>query len=230
MRILLIEDENSVSEVIRLALEKNNQIIDIAQTGEDGLSYLDIYDYAIVILDLNLPDMSGYDILRKIRSHKKLSIKNIPVLILSGYAQVDNKLKGLSLGADDYLTKPFSTAELLMRIETIIRRTTTQSTSIIKTGLLEVDINKHTASVDGNPIHLTTKEYLILELLSLKKDGHPLSKEQILNHLYSAVDDEPELKIIDVFVCKLRKKIEKYTNGKQYIKTAWGSGYKLSDE
>lgn len=230
MRILLIEDENSVSEVIRLALEKNNQIIDIAQTGEDGLSYLDIYDYAIVILDLNLPDMSGYDILRKIRSHKKLSIKNIPVLILSGYAQVDNKLKGLSLGADDYLTKPFSTAELLMRIETIIRRTTTQSTSIIKTGLLEVDINRHTASVDGNPIHLTTKEYLILELLSLKKDGRPLSKEQILNHLYSAVDDEPELKIIDVFVCKLRKKIEKYTNGKQYIKTAWGSGYKLSDE
>ena len=229
MRVLLIEDENSVSEVIRLALEKNNQIVDIAQTGDDGLSYLEIYDYAIVVLDLNLPDMNGYDILRKIRNHKKFSIKNVPVLILSGYAQVDNKLKGLSLGADDYLTKPFSTAELLMRIETIIRRTTTQSTSVIKTGMLEVDINKHTAMIGDKQIHLTTKEYLILELLSLKK-GQPLSKEQILNHLYSAVDDEPELKIIDVFICKLRKKIEEHTNGKQYIKTMWGMGYKLTEE
>lgn len=229
MRVLLIEDELSVSEVIRLALEKNNQIIDIASNGDDGLNYLDLYDYAIVILDLNLPDISGYDVLKRIRSHKKLSIKNIPILILSGYAQIDNKLKGLSLGADDYLTKPFSTAELLMRIETIIRRTTTQSTSIITTGLLEVDINKHKATIGNIDIHLTTKEYLILELLSLKK-GQVLSKEQILNHLYNAIDDEPELKIIDVFVCKLRKKIEKYTNGEQYIKTIWGSGYKLSDE
>lgn len=229
MRVLLIEDEFPVSEVIRLALEKNNQIIDIASNGEDGLNYLDLYDYAIVILDLNLPDISGYDVLKGIRSHKKLSIKNIPILILSGYAQVDSKLKGLSLGADDYLTKPFSTAELLMRIETIIRRTTTQSTSIITTGLLEVDINKHKATIGNIDIHLTTKEYLILELLSLKK-GQVLSKEQILNHLYNAVDDEPELKIIDVFICKLRKKIEKYTNGEQYIKTIWGSGYKLSDE
>ena len=229
MRVLLIEDELSVSEVVRLALEKNSQIVDIASNGEDGLNYLDLYDYAIVILDLNLPDISGYDVLKRIRSHKKLSIKNIPILILSGYAQVDNKLKGLSLGADDYLTKPFSTAELLMRIETIIRRTTTQSTSIIKTGILKVDINKHKATIGNIDIHLTTKEYLILELLSLKK-GQVLSKEQILNHLYNAVDDEPELKIIDVFVCKLRKKIEKYTNGEQYIKTIWGSGYKLSDE
>lgn len=229
MRVLLIEDELSVSEVVRLALEKNNQIVDIASNGEDGLNYLDLYDYAIVILDLNLPDISGYDVLKRIRNHKKLSIKNIPILILSGYAQVDNKLKGLSLGADDYLTKPFSTAELLMRIETIIRRTTTQSTSIITTGLLEVDINKHKATIGNIDIPLTTKEYLILELLSLKK-GQVLSKEQILNHLYNAVDDEPELKIIDVFVCKLRKKIEKHTNGEQYIKTIWGSGYKLSDE
>ena len=133
------------------------------------------------------------------------------------------------MGADDYLTKPFSTAELLMRIETIIRRTTTQSTSIITTGMLEVDINKHKATIGNIDIPLTTKEYLILELLSLKK-GQVLSKEQILNHLYNAVDDEPELKIIDVFVCKLRKKIEIHTNGEQYIKTIWGSGYKLSDE
>lgn len=95
MRILLIEDENSVSEVIKLAMEKNNKIVDIAQTGEDGISYLDVYNYAIVILDLNLPDTNGYDILQKIRNHKKLSVKNIPVLILSGYAQLDNKLKGL---------------------------------------------------------------------------------------------------------------------------------------
>lgn len=173
--------------------------------------------------------MSGYEILNKVRNHKKISIKNIPVLILSGYTQLDNKLKGLTLGADDYLTKPFSMDELLLRIETIIRRTTTQSTSMIKIGELEVDINKHTAKVGDNKLHLTTKEYLILELLALKRDN-TISKEQIINHLYSAIDDEPELKIVDVFICKLRKKIEIYTNGKQYIKTVWGNGYKITDE
>lgn len=229
MRILLIEDENSVSEVIKLAMEKNNKIVDIAQTGEDGISYLDVYNYAIVILDLNLPDTNGYDILQKIRNHKKLSVKNIPVLILSGYAQLDNKLKGLSLGADDYLTKPFSTAELLMRIETIIRRCTTQSTSVIKIGELEVDINKHKAKVRDDEIHLTMKEYMILELLSLKK-GQVLSKGYILSNLYSAIDDEPQEKIIDVFIHKLRKKIEEKTNGKNYIQTVWGCGYKLDNE
>ncbi len=229
MRILLIEDENSVSEVIKLAMEKNNKIVDIAQTGEDGISYLDVYNYAIVILDLNLPDTNGYDILQKIRNHKKLSVKNIPVLILSGYAQLDNKLKGLSLGADDYLTKPFSTAELLMRIETIIRRSTTQSTSVIKIGELEVDINKHKAKVRDDEIHLTMKEYMILELLSLKK-GQVLSKGYILSNLYSAIDDEPQEKIIDVFIHKLRKKIEEKTNGKNYIQTVWGCGYKLDNE
>ena len=229
MRILLIEDENSVSEVIKLAMEKNNKIVDIAQTGEDGISYLDVYNYAIVILDLNLPDTNGYDILQKIRNHKKLSVKNIPVLILSRYAQLDNKLKGLSLGADDYLTKPFSTAELLMRIETIIRRSTTQSTSVIKIGELEVDINKHKAKVRDDEIHLTMKEYMILELLSLKK-GQVLSKGYILSNLYSAIDDEPQEKIIDVFIHKLRKKIEEKTNGKNYIQTVWGCGYKLDNE
>jgi two-component system cell cycle response regulator CtrA len=229
MRILLIEDENSVSEVIKLAMEKNNKIVDIAQTGEDGISYLDVYNYAIVILDLNLPDTNGYDILQKIRNHKKLSVKNIPVLILSGYAQLDNKLKGLSLGADDYLTKPFSTAELLMRIETIIRRCTTQSTSVIKIGELEVDINKHKAKVRDDEIHLTMKEYMILELLSLKK-GQVLSKGYILSNLYSAIDDEPQEKIIDVFIHKLRKKIEEKTNGKNYIQTVWGCGYKLDNK
>lgn len=229
MRALIIEDERSVSSVIKLAFEKNNQILDVAETGEDGISFLESYEYAIVILDLNLPDTNGYDILRKIRNHKKTSIKNVPVLILSGYGQVDSKIKGLSYGADDYLTKPFSTAELQMRIEAIIRRSTTQSTSIIKTGMLEIDINRHSAKIGEHELHLTTKEYLILELLSLKKN-HTLSKEQILNHLYSSVDDEPELKIIDVFICKLRKKIEKYTNGKQYIQTVWGQGYQLVDE
>ena len=127
MRVLLIEDENYVSEVIRLAIEKNNQIVYIARTVDEAVSYLDTYDYSIVVLDLNLPDMNGYDILVKIRNHKKFSVKNVPFLILSSCSQIDNKLKGLSSSEDEYFTKPFSTNELLMKIETIIRRTSTQS-------------------------------------------------------------------------------------------------------
>jgi two-component system cell cycle response regulator CtrA len=140
---------------------------------------------------------------------------------------LDNKIKGLSVGADDYLTKPFDKRELIARIQAIVRRSKVHSDSVIKTGKLAVNLDTRAVKIEGQPLHLTGKEYGILELLSLRK-GTTLTKEMFLNHLYGGMD-EPELKIIDVFVCKLRKKLTAATGGENYIETVWGRGYVLRE-
>ena len=175
------------------------------------------------MLDLNLPDMHGYEVLKKLR----LSKVETPISILSGLAEVNDKVQGLVFGADDYLTKPFDKGELVARIHAIVRRSRGQADSVISTGKLEVNLDTKSVEVSGQPIHLTGKEYGILELLSLRK-GTTLTKEMFLNHLYGGMD-EPELKIIDVFVCKLRKKLTSATGGDSYIETVWGRGYLLRD-
>jgi DNA-binding winged helix-turn-helix (wHTH) protein len=139
-----------------------------------------------------------------------------------------HKIKGLGFGADDdFLTKPFDRRELITRIQASVRRSESHSESTIRTGNLVVNLDTRVVSVDDQPVHLTGKEYGILELLSLRK-GTPLTKEMFLNQLYGGMD-EPEPKIIDVFVCKLRKKLAQATGGKHYIETVWGRGYVLRD-
>jgi two-component system cell cycle response regulator CtrA len=150
-----------------------------------------------------------------------------PILILSGLSELDHKIKGLGFGADDFLTKPFDRRELIARIQAIVRRSKGHSESTIRTGKLVVNLDARVVTVDDNPLHLTAKEYGIIELLSLRK-GTTLTKEMFLNHLYGGMD-EPELKIIDVFVCKLRKKLTQATGGSHYIETVWGRGYVLRD-
>ena len=136
-------------------------------------------------------------------------------------------LTGLGIGADDYLTKPFDRAELRARIQAVVRRSKGHANSVIRTGDVEVNLDTQTVNVNGESLHLTGKEYGIMELLSLRK-GSTLNKDQFLNHLYGGID-EPELKIIDVFICKLRKKLEKASGGKNYIEPVWGRGYVLRD-
>ena len=150
-----------------------------------------------------------------------------PVLILSGLTESDKKVKGLGTGADDYLTKPFNKDELIARIHAIVRRSKGHSESVIRTGVMSVNLDARTVEVDNKSVHLTGKEYGILELLSLRK-GTTLTKDMFLNHLYNGMD-EPELKIIDVFVCKLRKKLSTASGGDNYIHTVWGRGYVLRD-
>jgi two-component system cell cycle response regulator CtrA len=170
-----------------------------------------------------LPDIDGYEVLRRLRAARVRT----PILILSGLTELDHKVKGLGYGADDYLTKPFHKRELIARIHAIVRRSKGHPDSVIRTGKLAVNLDAHTVEVDKQPLHLTGKEYGILELLSLRK-GTTLTKEMFLNHLYGGMD-EPELKIIDVFVCKLRKKLAAATGGMNYIETVWGRGYVLRD-
>ena len=223
MRVLLVEDDFAISQSIETMLKKEGYIVDTTDLGEEGFEIGKLYDYDIIILDLMLPDINGYEVLKNLRASKV----NTPVLILSGLTEPDKKVKGLGYGADDYLTKPFDKSELLARIKAIVRRSKNLSESIVVTGDVEVNLDTQTVTVKGKTLHLTGKEYGIMELLSLRK-GSTLNKDQFLNHLYGGID-EPELKIIDVFICKLRKKLEVASGGKNYIETVWGRGYVLRD-
>ena len=223
MRILLVEDDPSTSRSIELMLSHANLNVYCTDLGEEGMDLAKIYDYDLILLDLNLPDMNGYEVLRQLR----LARVETPILILSGADDTENKIKGFGFAADDYLTKPFHREELVARIHAIIRRSKGHSQSIIRTGKVAVNLDAKTVDVDGRAVHLTGKEYQMLELLSLRK-GTTLTKEMFLNHLYGGMD-EPELKIIDVFICKLRKKLVNSTGGENYIETVWGRGYVLRD-
>lgn len=223
MRVLLVEDDTSLAKSIEMMLKLEGFICDTTDLGEDGLEIGKLYDYDIIILDLMLPDIDGYEVLRRLRAARI----DTPILILSGLNELDKKVKGFGIGADDYLTKPFNKEELIARLQAIVRRSRGHPDSVIRTGKLVVNLNTRTVEVDGQPLHLTGKEYGILELLSLRK-GTTLTKEMFLNHLYGGMD-EPELKIIDVFVCKLRKKLAAATGAENYIETVWGRGYVLRD-
>ena len=223
MRVLLIEDDSSTAQSIELMLKSEGFNIYTTDLGEEGVDLSKLYDYDIILLDLNLPDMPGYDVLKTLRVAKI----GTPVMVLSGTADVDAKVRGLGYGADDYMTKPFHKDELVARINAIVRRSKGHSQSVIKTGDITVNLDAKTTEVSGQRVHLTGKEYQMLELLSLRK-GTTLTKEMFLNHLYGGMD-EPELKIIDVFICKLRKKLAAATNGQHYIETVWGRGYVLRD-
>ena len=223
MRVLLIEDDSSTARSIELALAAEGIICDTAEVGEEGVEIGRIYDYDIILLDLMLPDIDGYQVLLRLRSAKVRT----PILILSGLSSVDQKVRGLGFGADDYLTKPFNKDELIARIHAIVRRSKGHSESVVRFDKVAINLDTRNVEVNGIQVHLTNKEYAILELLAMRK-GSVLTKEMFLNHLYSSMD-EPEIKIIDVFVCKLRKKLADASGGVNYIETVWGRGYMLKD-
>lgn len=223
MRVLLIEDDPSTARSIELTLRAHEIVCDTANLGEEGVEIGKLYEYDIILLDLMLPDIDGYEVLLRLRSAK---IK-IPILILSGLSSADQKIKGLGFGADDYLTKPFDRGELIARIQAIVRRSKGHAESVIRFDKVSINLDTRIVEVAGTPVHLTNKEYAILELLAMRK-GTVLTKEMFLNHLYNGMD-EPEIKIIDVFVCKLRKKLADSADGTNYIETVWGRGYMLKD-
>jgi two-component system cell cycle response regulator CtrA len=221
MRVLLIEDDSTTARSVSLMLKSEGFNVYTTDLGEEGIDLSKVYDYDIILLDLNLPDMSGFEVLRSLRASKVQT----PTLILSGHSGVEDKIKGFGFGADDYMTKPFHKDELVARIHAIVRRSRGHAQSVIEIDDLVVNLDTRTTAINGTPVHLTPKEYQMLELLSLRK-GMTMSKEMFLNHLYGGMD-EPSQKIIDVFMCKLRKKLANASGGKDYIETVWGRGYVL---
>jgi two-component system, cell cycle response regulator CtrA len=224
MRVLLIEDDSATAQSIELMLKSESFNVYTTDLGKEGIDLGKVYDHDIILLDLNLPDMSGFDVLRKLR----ISKVRTPILILSGLAAIEDKIKGLGFGADDYMTKPFHKDELVARIHAIVRRSKGHAQSVINTDDLCVNLDNKMVEINGARVHLTGKEYQLLELLALRK-GMTLTKEIFLSHLYGGMD-EPEMKIIDVFICKLRKKLANASGGKDYIETVWGRGYVMRDQ
>ena len=223
MRVLLIEDDSATAQSIELMLKSESFNVYTTDLGEEGVDLGKLYDYDIILLDLNLPDMSGFEVLKTLR----ISRVKTPILILSGLAGIEDKVKGLGFGADDYMTKPFHKGELVARICAIVRRSQGHAQSVVQTGDLIVNLDAKTVEINQIRVYLTATEYRMLEFLSLRK-GTTLTKEMFLNQLYGGMD-EPEIKIIDVFICKLRKKLAGASNGKEYIETIWGRGYVLRE-
>jgi len=223
MHILLIEDDPLVAQSIRLMLEAEKFQVWTSSSGEEGVDLGKLNSHDLILLDLKLPDMSGYDVLQKLR----LAEVRTPILILSGLGGIESKVKGLGFGADDYLTKPFDKNELVARIHAVLRRSVVDVGPVFRCGDLVLKGLLKRAELAGQPVPLTTREYQLLELLAVRQ-GSTLTKEMILNQMYGGMD-EPELKIIDVYICKLRKKLGEVSRGKDYIETVWGRGYMLRD-
>nr|WP_111302132.1 response regulator transcription factor [Paracoccus saliphilus] len=223
MRILLVEDDPNAARAVELMLTAASHKVDLADTGEEGIDLAKVYEYDLILLDLALPDINGMEVLR----HLRLARIDTPILILTGSDDTESKLRGFGFGADDYMTKPFNREELQARIQAIIRRSKGHSQALIQIGNLVLNFDARSVEVRGKPLNLTGKEYQILELLSLRK-GTTLTKEMLLNHLYGGMD-EPEAKIIDVFICKLRKKLSEALEGENVTETVWGRGYALRD-
>ena len=222
MRTLLVEDDAGNASGITLTLKAAGAVVDAADTGEEALELARHYDYDVVILDLGLPDMEGYEVVRRLRAARN----STPVLILSGLAAPQAKVKGLSAGADDYMTKPFDKAEFLARLHAVVRRSKGFSQPSLRVGNLQLNQDSRDVHVAGQFVPLTGKEFSILELMVLRK-GTVLTKESFLNHLYGGMD-EPDMKIIDVFICKLRKKLAQADAG-ELIETVWGRGYMIRE-
>ena len=171
MRVLLVEDDPTTAKSIEMMLTHANLNVYSTDLGEEGIDLAKLYDYDIILLDLNLPDMIGHDVLRQLR----LGRIDTPILILTGSDDTENKIRGFGFGADDYLTKPFQREELVARIHAIVRRSKGHAQSIIWTGKVAVNLDAKTVEVEGKIVHLTGKEYQMLELLSLRK-GTTLTK------------------------------------------------------
>ena len=220
MRILLIEDDSATAQSIELMLKSEGFNVYTTDLGEEGIDLSKVYDYDIILLDLNLPDMSGFEVLRSVR----LSKVKTPILILSGLADIKDKVKGLGFGADDYMTKPFHKDELLARIHSIVRRSGSRPVRHCdrrpRRQARHQDGRGQWRACASHPQGVPDPG-----ALSLRK-GVTMSKDMFLNHLYGGME-EPAQKIIDVFMCKLRKKLANASGGKDYIETVWGRGYVL---
>jgi two-component system cell cycle response regulator CtrA len=221
MRTLLIEDDDGSRRAIELMLTSAGFNVDSAATGEDGLALASVYPFQSIVLDMNLGDISGLEVLRRLRRNGH----DTPVLILSGRSDVSGKVEALTAGADDYLCKPCHVDELTARMKALVRRAAGQARSVIELDDLTLDMTGRTVHVGESRVQLTSKEYQLLELLALRKD-RPVARDALLTALYDG-NDEPGGKIIDVFVCKVRQKLSAASGGRRFIDTVWGGGYVL---
>ncbi len=225
MKALIVEDSKPVADATRLILAQKGWQTDHTDTAEAAFAALPDNDYHLMILDLMLPDSDGFSVLHAIRS----SGLEIPVIVLTGLADSDDACKALRLGADEFLRKPVNINELSLRIDAVMRRCERSAPSRVTVGELDLRLDENSACIANAPLHLTKREFQVLALLA-KRKGCMISKER----LYSAIYESPpgsksKLSVIELFIHKLRKKLEAAGDGKVWIKSSWGEGYALHD-
>lgn len=222
MNVLLVEDEPRVADFIDRGLRAESHGVTVAQTGSDGIDLAKTGDFDVIVLDLMLPDMHGYDVCQRLRQEGYQT----PILMLTAMDAIEDKIKGIKIGADDYLTKPFDFDELLVRIEALMRRSRSfaESSNVLTVADLELDRELLEVTRGGEPIKVTSKELAILELL-MSAPGRVFSRTRILNQVWGYSED-PLTNVVDVYIARLRRKID--TKGRPpLIETVRGHGYRL---
>lgn len=223
MRILVIEDEKRLAAILKRGLEESGFVVDVALDGEDGLFMARTYPYDAVLLDILLPKVDGLTVLKTLRAEKI----GVPVLMLTAKGELEDRVRGLNLGADDYLVKPFDFSELLARLNTIIRRSMGKASPVIIIDDLSLDMSAKTVTRSGKEINLSAKEYNLLEYLALNS-GRVIGRTELTEHLYDTEFDL-DSNIIDVYINYIRNKIDKGYD-RQLIVTVRGAGYVLRGE
>lgn len=223
MRILIIEDERHLAKILKKGLEENGFIVDMCHDGEDGLYMAETYPFDAILLDILLPRMDGLTILNRLRA------KNIgvPVLMLTAKGELEDRVKGLNTGADDYIAKPFDFQELLARLNAVIRRSSNKASPVISIDDLTISMDLKTVTRSGKDIRLSTKEYSLLEYLVLNS-GRVISRTELTEHMYDT-DFDLDSNVIDVYINYLRNKIDKGF-GRNLVHTVRGAGYVLKGE
>jgi DNA-binding response OmpR family regulator len=223
MRILLVDDEKKVAEIIERGLKAERYAVDVRLNGREGWEMAAAYEYDIIILDLMLPEISGTEILEKIRRKNQ----QVPILILTARDAMNDKVKNFESGADDYLTKPFAFAELLLRVKALLRRGPVNRSSVLRVGDLEIDRLSQSVRRAGKKIELTAKEYGLLEYLATNP-GRVFSRTMIIEHVWDQ-SFQGLTNIVDVYVRHLREKVDD-AHSLKLLRTVRGVGYCLSDE
>ena len=223
-RILVVEDENAMAAGLRHNLEFEGYNVEVADNGADGLQTALQDHFDLILLDVMLPKLSGFDVLRKLRAEQDMT----PIIMLTAKSEEIDKVLGLEMGADDYVTKPFGVRELLARVKALLRRSEQQSAPIqdkVTIGRLTVDFQAYTATHDDKEVHLSVREFDILKFL-LEHKGETISRDDLLEKIWG-YESNPTTRTVDNFILRLRQKIEPNFNQPKYIITVHGLGYKL---
>jgi two-component system OmpR family response regulator len=213
MRVLVVEDEPELLRVLAEALREEGYAVDVADTGTDGLFKATAWDYDAILLDLMLPGLDGWEVLTRLRKNRPT-----PVLVITARDAVGDRVRGLDVGADDYVVKPFNLAEVLARVRALIRRAAGRAEPRIEINGVVIDTARRTVTRDGAPVNLTAREYAILEFLATRR-GRVVTKTQIYDHIFDETDDTLS-NLIEVHVSNIRKKL-----GRELIATRRGMGY-----
>ncbi|MBO5066919.1 MAG: response regulator transcription factor [Clostridia bacterium] len=220
MKILIVDDERQLTDAVAVILKQNNYLVDCAYNGEDGLDHALSGVYDLIILDVMMPKMDGFTMLKLLRRHKV----DVPVLMLSAKSETSDKIEGLNYGADDYMTKPFNSEELIARIKALLRRKEKFTGDVLSFGDISLDRDTFELVKDNKKIALGKKEYQILEMLMLN-DGKSIDKERFIEKIWG-YDTEAEYNTIEVYVSFLRKKLNA-VGANTEIKSIRGIGYTL---